>query len=427
MHSNRRAPRSGGPGHVAVLTADGLYSVELGLRPCPLPRSLLECHELAAEHGIRQLWWTPGAIAVAGLPAELEHHPAAHSFLECGRLIRPPAQTVLGSWLSVWGADDKSASHYLEVAVPSWDRGSPFAGESFGPCLLGEVLTFVEATGMLWRRSGAITSDSWLRTHWGPALRATEYPEVASAANLEPDAVAHRRAEGTELRARYCHAFDANAMYLGAMSSLALPVGPCDHWHSRRAGIPDPHAPAYWHNGDRWLTTPTLAHKREDGFVELDEAYSWSESHRYLEPLYRVLRDARTALLGDGPSPALEAVKQVYRQGVGRFGSTRRTIEADRLYQPYWRHAVQAEARERLYRRVAKLAQTPVAIEVDCLYFLTSSPSPGRFAARIGLPLGTGVGAFKWAGSLPGKRARTLLEAERSRETLRGLREEATK
>lgn len=368
--------------------------------------NLGELHALAKRQRVSQIWLTPSALKHYGLPLRLEpgeglHHP----FIDAPGLHTPRGQ-VLGSWLSVWGGE-----HMLEVSVPSWDRGSPFWGIDFAPLLLGELLEFSEATGILWKRSGAITSDAWLREHFARnhLLKPTDYPDLAQTI-VEDDLREMGTAAGSrERKASTLLAFDANAMYLSAMSSLALPVGGFIQHHAL-GSVSEVGVPGYWRSGERWMTSPTVNFRAP---VDIDEGYGWTESHRYLEPLYRALRDGRTMLLKRPDSAALEALKQVYRQGIGRLGSTARTAGTeDPLYQPYWRHAVIAEARTRLQRRIASLGQAPIAIDVDCLYFLTSgkgASSPEMFASRIALPLDDHAGHFKFAGAMPGALAREIL------------------
>jgi hypothetical protein len=374
-------------------------------------------YELSKDAGIRQIWITASALEQIGLPASITGLAVRHPFLEHGGLSRPAGQETLSSWMSVWGD-----GHFLEVSVPSWDSGSPFKSIDFGPELLGELLEFTDATGMLWKRSGAVTSDAWLRDHFAKngLLRATEYPDIASDGNLEPDLHYMRAPEGKELRATRLLAYDANAMYLGAMSSLALPVG--GFVEATPGDIISASTPGYWREGQSWMTTPTF----QFGGAFADEIYYWPEHHRFLEPLYTRLRTARLLLLHRPDSAALEAVKQVYRMGIGRLGSTRRapTLSADPLYQPYWRHAVIAEARCRLLRRIDTLAVKPVAVDVDCLYLFTSSKaSPAKFAEQIGLPLDDQIGHFKFTGEMSGKTARVLLGHDQPGHVLQALRE----
>lgn len=422
MRTNRQSRAiSVNDARIGVLDGAGLFlNPELAPVEYDPPKDLAELFTLASHWGLRQIWLTPSALEALGLPAERPKESAGHRFLEHGRLAIPAGQRELGPWLSVWGPIGWTGTSFLEVSIPAWDKGSPFQGLDFAPALLGELLEFTEATGMLWKRSGAITSDAWLRAN--VQVGTTEYPEIAQDGNIEPDLHWTRAPEGKEGRAQRLYAFDANAMYLGAMSSLALPVG--EYLHT--VGEPVAPGPGYFHMAPRaWCTRPTLDYRWLNIRELYPEAYTWPESHRFLEPLYRQLRDGRALLLHRPESAALEALKQVYRQGVGRFASTRRTMP-DVLYQPYWRHAVMAEARCRLLRRIDSLLEKPVAVDVDCLYFLSSYKGAEKFATYIGLPIDDQIGHFKLAGTMPGKKAREALMCEPSA-ALRLLREGLTK
>lgn len=421
MNRSEERTRARAKGIAVVDLESVLLSQAPYVLPC-IPLSLSECYSLADRYAVSQLWFTPGALAFLGMakpnPKGQLEAPFYSGLTDLQSSLMPGKSSA---WFSIW----KKQGHFVELSFPSWEPGSsnPWGRIEFGPELLGELLTFTEATGMLWNRSGAITSDVWLRenndskrSHLGVTL----HPEVARDQSLEPDLC--WTAKEFPARATHCYGFDLNAMYLGAASSLALPVGefqrsePVETNELMLSGLP-----GYWqligNNGElTWVTTPTAQYS---GQVALD-GYYWPGHHRFLEPWYKMLRDARTQLLEEG-GPALEAVKAVYRQGIGRLGSTRRKDLSDPLYQPYWRHAVQAEARTRLLRRIGKLSQRPVALDVDCAWFFTSSRTPEAFAKRIGLPLGTGIGQFKVHGSVPGKMAREIL----SRDGVLALRDPA--
>ena len=413
---SRAAKRIGACGTVAVLDGLNLHalgraSVPHGLGP---GANLCTCSALARDGGLRQLWLTPAALEALGLPVELPAKPGPHGFLEHFGTA-PASQIALAPRLSAWGA---GGSWALEVLVPSWDRRSPWRRLTYAPALLAELVDFVDATGMLWKGSGAVTSDAWLRAYYGAKLERLEWPPPAADANLEPNLLTARRPLEDEARARWLMAFDVNGMYLSAASSLALPAGQYAHEDEAPASP----RPGYWHLATGWAATPTMRAFPWPFAPEL-EAYTWAESHRYLEPWYRTLRDGRTRLLETGAGVALAALKSVYREGVGRFGSVARTRSDDPLYVPYWRHAVQAEARTRLERHVAGLSQSPVAVDVDCLFFLTAARKPERFARALGLRLGDGLGAFRFVGMAPAREAREALEEPNIHGAVKALRE----
>lgn len=305
-------------------------------------------------------------------------------------------------------------------------RSGPFSGLTEDETIR-ELARFESALGFTWHGTGAITSEMWLRRHWGEKILRTPLPdEVPPRVENNLQMVYFDR----DTSGRYLHGFDMNAMYLGASSSLALPNGSLRSWDVW-SDMPLFDTPGYWRtqivDGDswsyRWMTTPTLLHLIEIGqIVEPDRGYYWAASGRFLAPWYQALRNARTKLITEG-GPALAAVKATYAEGIGRLGSTNRAHpETDPLYQPYWRHAVIAQARTNLLRRIAKLSEAPVVIDIDAIWFSTNGRDPAAFAKRIGLPIGYGVGHFKHKGTMTGSEARALFAEETPGIVLRGLR-----
>jgi hypothetical protein len=64
-----------------------------------------------------------------------------------------------------------------------------------------------------------------------------------------------------------------------------------------------------------------------------------------------------------------------------------------------------------------------VAIDTDCLYFLSSRKTPERLAEVFGLPLGDGLGKFKSGGTALASAARPVLAQESSARAIAELRE----
>jgi hypothetical protein len=424
-----------------VAVFDGAGWCFPGGRRRSMPRTLEELGQLSIAYGLRQLFVLPSAMPALGLP----HGPGPWYRLRPGSSYPDPFVNSPGPWhVGTTGGGLRAGftcwvpgtDHAFEVTLLEWEppnrtggpRGGPWGDCGTGEELLEQLARWHRATGgAVWRRTGAITSEAWLRDHYRRAgtLRATETPEGLE--NVEADLTWHRAPFAlVEAKAAHCHAFDLNAMYLSAASSLALPVGTPEHRSGRWVDKPAATEPGYWRLDRGWVTSPTLALLREQLGPDLKvlEGWCYPEHHRFLEPWYRTWRDARAELLAGG-GPALEAVKATYRQGVGRMGSTRRARgDADPLHQPYWRQAVIAEARTRLERRIAKLRQGPVAVDVDCLWFLTNTADPTRFAHRTGLPVGDGLGQFHLRSSCTGRAARSALEDpdhHSSIDKLRGL------
>lgn len=431
-----------------------------------LPTTLNAAGQMAQRAGLRQLWVHPSAMASMGLPTGpgpwyhlKPDQSLSHPFTDhCGPWTVGTRGAGLRAGFSCWVAGTDAS---LEVFLLEWEpparrdgpRGGVWGGCDDGLELLYEIDRWHRATrGAGWHRSGAITSEAWLREHYRRKrghLGPTTVPEPG-AGEVEADITWHRAPHQLiEKRGPHCHAFDLNAMYLSAASSLPLPVGEPEYHDSTRWGALELQEafrrPGYWlvtwgpqgpddvpagggephlDNLRRgWVTAPTMHYLHDAGlFVGTSEGWSWPESHRFLEPWYRMLRDARLELLAGGP--ALDAVKATYRQGIGRLGSSRRARgDADPLHQPYWRQAVIAEARTRLLRRLAKLRQGPVAVDVDCAWFLTNTAEPHRFAQRAGLPLGDGLGQFHHRGSCTGAVARAALELPDHHAAIDALRE----
>jgi hypothetical protein len=401
-----------------------------------------------------QLWVAPEVAQSWELPAEL---PALkpgtgypHPFIEDAMPawvvgVSPPG---LAPWLRCWVNMARFPDRRgYDLAFPGWDKSSPFHGLP-GADLEASVRAFFMAVEIPWHRSGALTSDRLLRRlHWRSDSVPAPGSELGAGGELPshmPAGEVGRRAapyhwwrepdelNANEKRARWCHALDANGMFLSAASSLPLSSGPPIYAgygdiSERIAGLwwldperlpeepenlPDPFAHVRAVGG--WVTSPTAALAVDMGYQSGTWHFAFSGGGRYLEPWYRALRDARKMLTG----PELAAVKATYAEGIGRLGSPNRSNPEDPWYQPYWRHAVMAEARCRLFRRLRNLDAQPVAVDVDCCWYLSSSPQP----SNVGLPIGTGLGQFKHAGTIRGDIARTILaEGQRSVGKLAGM------
>lgn len=382
-----------------------------------------------AEHwGVSQLWVHESALDELGLPQVLPTRlpaPVAHPLLD-----------RTGAWeSSVMKGLTPHAYWYrrggngIDLHVPAWAPDSPFRGLRDPGHVYAQANMLGDFSGgrIVWKGTATITSDAMVRA-MNRALTASPTPppvrmgrggELAfawTARDVRPEA---------GLNSHTCYAFDLNLAYLNGASSLALGCGdmvpavwdeaPRPGWW--RIEVPNWDAnwlPAPWQEqglrrgGDLWVTLPTAKMAVEFG-AYVREGWVYPESHRYLDGWYKVLRDARKGLL-HSRGAAYEAVKQVAQHGLGRMGSPRRKLgAADPLYQPYWREAVIAEMRTRLLRRLLKLKRRPVAIDVDCCYFLTNAKTPESFADWAGIPLGDGLGEFKVAGSMRGAVARDHL------------------
>lgn len=426
----RPAPAVGVLGRRSLIGARGEIHCE--------PQSFLELAAICAAHGVEQVWVHEHAREALGWPERLpKMEPGMgwdHAFFsDLGRYesgLRRPGLSHYGRyWVKGWGG--------LEIHVPSYGplrHRAPFAGTEGPSELFWALCLYQEATGgrWPWKGTGQMTSDAWLRSRYvrrerlGPTDVAPPFAEGLAA---EMDAQWVRRPIPAYERRGYLVAFDVNAAYLGAAGAVSCPTGPIEH----RDLFPEfaESLPGYWlfepppwqgvgpcpwaERSPCWVSTPTAALMVKSYGMTPLEAWVWPEHHAYLRPWADELRDVRAACLEIG-GPALGAVKSIYKAGLGRLASVRRSTgaEGNPLYQPYWDQAVTALARCNLHRRLVQLAVEPIGVQVDCLYFLAERPSPHAFAASIGLPIGDGLGHYKVKGRpAPAAEALAVIDAGR--------------
>lgn len=374
----------------------------------------------------RQLWVDEGGLEWLGLPTapparHRRHEGVPHPFM--GGELGTPALSVRPGGLSAWTTVASDAD-WAELVLPSWDRAGPFYGLR-GAALAQALAEYSHALeGAEYRVSPAVTSDGILRRQyrtrgrlampcatglagWGP--RAFD-GQVFDWANPDPPAE-HITA----------HRFDVNAMFLGGASSLPLPTGdPVDAtgavgavsysfpglWAYDRPVPAEvdavPLLPAPLEPGTQ-VTTPTARLIFDVMGWRPAEGLYWPEHHRYLEAWYKVMREARAYARAPGRQDRVRgAVKATYTAGIGRLGSALRSDARDPLYLPYWHHAVIAEARARLARRLLKV---PLALRRDLVSVRTDTVTvraegtPLEVAEAFGLPISTQVGHFHYLGA----------------------------
>jgi len=251
----------------------------------------------------------------------------------------------------------------------------------------------------------------------------------------------------TEANGPYLLTFDMNAQFLRATNGLALGFGPTTHltgaaaegyvaaaWRAgmptaprliapgyyrvwalhgsptsgpfARLGIPHPlyraqHEARAFAPPGVWVNAPTVRLLLELRVTfACSEAYTWPTSHRFFDPWYKRLNQARLDLMRD-ESPAgrlaLDVVKQVYARTVGDLAYARRD-DGDALKRPDWRHAVIAEARALHYRAMLRgldRGYTPVLMTEDTLGWLSSTPDVMGMAARLDLRVSATAGHYK--------------------------------
>ena len=390
----------------------------------PVPEQYFPRHDApgmldtARELGLSQLWIphaeAPMMLALDAVPGWTLRHDAP-----------------IHRW--VWASDGVRTA--IEIAViPADPRRYVWGG--LGPHeLLEELGAFYRAYG-LWHSTGATTSDRWLRTHYRERSTLRLAPSEVVDVPVDTPAIHFVRPAAKCERGLYLHSWDINGMYLAAASSLALPVGKATHVGPSVLHPETPHSPATRQQNlpgyfkiegkDSWVTTPTLELMIQvHGDVHVEQSFVWETHHRWLEPWYRALRDAR-AELGRG-SVAARALKEVYTAGVGRLGSTRRSSGTDPLYQPYWRHAVIAEANARLSRKIRQARDRAgvAPIAVDVATGGDASPvGPSETAETLGFKMSDQLGHWKHTGSAsPGEwEPETYLPTPRALKNLRRLK-----
>lgn len=391
---------------------------------------------LEQEHAMPddgQVWMMPDVAARLGLPETApEERGKSHRALEPARAA---GWTVAGlrSWMWAY----RHGGRTLGLAVVGWMPPADhpmLGGEPSAEQLAARLGVWVARTGLTYRLTAGVTGldllDVLPRRVRLASREAPAPPKPATVSTLEDDYLWQRPPTPEESRLEWVHAYDANAMYLSAAAQADLGIG-----EARHIGEPcefDPALPGYWRiepgtwddrllpdlldpmgRGRRWrsqwFTTPTLKRLDALGYsVAPLEAYVWDERTRYLLPWSNLLRDARAALmapeLADDPAAraVLAEVKFCYAMGVGMLGKPpAKNRPRPAYYRPDWRHAVIAEARANLARKLhtaAEAGRFPLAIATDCVLYASSEADPAA-AVPAGFRLGTGLGQFKPAGT----------------------------
>lgn len=340
-----------------------------------------------------------------------------------------PGWSVKGDhWLHCYRSGERFDPRPVDVVIPRDDSRSSFWDELAVDELARALRLFSDAMGVRYRRSPEATGSRLLTMlHDGghhQGLAVTEMPPPALDAKTEADPYWIRDPLPEESGARWVVAYDANAAYLAAASSLRTGMGKVRYVAGDALGAAlDACAPGYYYGAvtytpppgvlnpfrDGWgfLTTPILelAQKLKCERVEISEGYVWETTARPLESWYKVIREGRGYLMDRTTDVAaryaLKAVKLLYGPFLGgRVASTKWERGGDPLFRPDWRHFVMATTRANQYRtllRCASFGHTPFAIASDCLFFLSSEP----LDEPAGLRVGTNPGAYKWVNAAP--------------------------
>lgn len=349
---------------------------------------------------------------------EAKDHPALTGPRAVGWRI-----SQVGSWLTAW-ADDRPAVH---VAV------HPMLRESTGPLLDPDpwemswhLHRFHALAGGPYHTTPGVTGIGLLRDNW----RGRKQPYWTPNPKRLP--VGTRKAEDAMLweaarppAGRYRHSYDQRSMYLAAAGVAPVALGELSHTGARV--LPSGQVAGYWRierpvwnehrlpnplgrrprgvreRGDAlWVTGPTmqllyeLAEYGATGEpVVLD---GWTgEATRVLrtwaEGLTHAIGEARDSVDPDDAGRQLRALKAVYAEGLGMLAP-----DTSRVHRPDWRHAVVAQARANLYRKLWRCGHVedrwPVSVNVDCVTYAADTRDPIE-AVPAGIVLGEGAGAFK--------------------------------
>lgn len=389
--------------------------------------------ELAARLGL------PVSAPEKGSKAAKEH-PALGSLRASGWNI-----DQLGSWMRAW----KPGGRTVRIWLPAWDEYGtcPMWGDGAPASTLAYRLgLFAERTGIGWRMNGGITGIDLGKTFRRRTLKleAADPPKIAMAP-LETDIVWSRKPLSDEAGLGWLHCYDGNGAYTSAYNT---PVN-CGGWQHVEAPEFDPKRPGYWlaelpewsdqllpdpadptgrdartgrRSGAMWRATPTLAILTDLGY-QIKPREAWLPSSdaygRYWEPWYQRVRDARAAFAGSADvddQAVLDALRSMWHATHGTITIASQGKRRDHD------HTIIAAYRGNLVRRLVRIGDAegrwPLAIATDNVAFASADPDPVA-ACPERLTLGTGLGQFKHAGTLPMGDAAPMLGTARSADIAR--------
>jgi hypothetical protein len=328
----------------------------------------------------------------------------------------------------------------VDLVIPAWPVG--YDSESLwnkapdGCALITQVAAYNAALRFDYGYTPGATGRALMRAvHGGGQSRDRRYLRLDTPVPPPPPATMHpapardfawiRALTDEERGRRYLHAFDKNAMYLGACASLELGLGEWEHieeppyldeietgrpgywhvssavWHNPVPGIPDLLMLDDEDDAaDAWVTTPVLQ-AALDAHCDIycSESYVWPEYGRFLDPWQARLRVARQELRE--MLLASSVFKLTYASGIGGLDGAwlRDAQEPNMLYRPDWRHMIIGRAAANLWRNVVRLVEhgiSVVAVATDCIY-VVSDQAVDEVAAVCGLKFGDGIGQYKIA------------------------------
>ncbi|MCZ4570233.1 MULTISPECIES: telomere-binding protein [Rhodococcus] len=336
----------------------------------------------------------------------------------------------LGTWTRVWHGDERGVWVAFISAMGQDELDMPILADDPPPVVLASRLaTFADALKFPWAMSASTTGFDLMistRSRERDTVFAPSQPVPPSQmSNTETDIDWSRPLTADESRNLFIHAYDRGGSHAAGIASLELGIG--DPQHHESGAIFDKSLPGYWKieipessdwrypnplnprglsiNEPKWVTTPTMQYALELGYEpEVFEAYVWNEHGRVLDPWYKRIRDARTALDLDDPDAQLarDQLKVVYTRTLGMLGSSD-FMKGRAGYAPERRHHIIAKARANILRRVVKIGRAsdrwPVAISNDTVLYVSDNPDPIASWPGEQETLGRGFGQYKWEGS----------------------------
>jgi hypothetical protein len=330
-----------------------------------------------------------------------------------------------------------------------------------GPSILASLEKFETAHGGTAPQGSGRADFKELLTRSHNSITGRKLTKLISTESIEPEwiakvglsgeagALSWDREPGADgAKSTHGHALDRNGDFLTALRESRVPIGAPEHLTGRFAFDPGEKRPGWWEiapptawphelpylaTSDGRFIADTRRHRVGDPvrittvtarFIVKElgiplvvvDAWVWPESCEYLRPVADVLRDARADLV-TATSPegitAYKAHKDVYSEWINdlsaqfhepdlvtKDGLTR----GPRWWSPTLHAHIVAGARVARVRSVRKAALTsgiwPAAMGgTDQVFYFSTEPDPERFAKRVGLSIGSGLGEWKHAGS----------------------------
>lgn len=343
----------------------------------------------------------------------------------------------LGPWMSFYS--DNQAWPRISVACMPWLRSNvgPLWREDMTAMEFARGLAdYHEVLGTRFYATPGVTGLEVMRHRTRLSEEPYWAPQDFYAAGKVPKATRHAEDDyrawvspvDGERGGAYEHAYDAVSQYLAAAGSVYLPVG---ELHYATGGEFDKHRGGYWqiempawnlpylphpagnhHAGWAgetgplvWVTSPTmelLEELAEFGVLARPQVISsWTASSlRVLRSWQEQVREALIRSQGEQYGPEVRrAVKATYTEAIGLMGR-----EGGRVFRPDWRHALIAQARCNLFRKMFRIVQEehrfPVRIKVDAVTYSSDECDPVA-AAPAGLRLaapgeGLALGRFTY-------------------------------